>query len=103
MEKRTEIPMFRLSSSLFRQVAGFGRGERRGDEGLREHAADIVAKQCAIAAKMKFAPGPGPSDFFRLVAGEVEWMRLFLSAGFRRGGGGGDEGLRGCAAEKSVA
>ena len=32
-------------------------------KGWREHAADIFAKHGEIAAKMKFALGPGPSDF----------------------------------------
>ena len=40
-----------------------GRGGRSGDEGLRKRTADIFAKHGEIAAKMKSAPGPGPSDF----------------------------------------
>ena len=32
-------------------------------KGWREHAADIFAKHGEIAAKMKSAPGPVPSDF----------------------------------------
>ena len=33
------------------------------------------------------------SNLFRQAEGEVEWMRMFLAAGFWRGGGEGDEGL----------
>ena len=36
-------------------------------KGWRKRAADIFAKHGEIAAKMKSAPGPGPSDFFLMV------------------------------------
>ena len=39
-----------LSTASF-LAAGFGRGGRGGDEGLREHAADVFAEQGSIAAK----------------------------------------------------
>ena len=34
-------------------------------KGWRERAADVFAKHGEIAAKMKFASGPGPSDLQR--------------------------------------
>ena len=37
--------------------------EEAGMKGWRGHAADIFAKHGKIAAKMKSASGPGPSDF----------------------------------------
>ena len=39
------------------------RLEAAGMKGWRERAADIFTKQREIAAKMKSAPGPVPSDF----------------------------------------
>ena len=41
-----------------------GRGGRGGDEGLREHAADVFADHGASAAKMKSAPVPGTLDSY---------------------------------------
>ena len=40
-------------------------------KGWRERAADIFAKHGEIASKMKFAPGPDPSDYFVQVALET--------------------------------
>ena len=68
-----------LTSNLFRRVAGdvewmrsflvagFGRGGREGDEGRREHAADMMQKRGGNAAKMKFAPGSDPSDSLKRI------------------------------------
>ena len=41
-----------------------------GMKGWRERAADIFTKQREIAAKMKSAPGPVPSDYPRIGAGD---------------------------------
>ena len=40
---------------------GFWRGGGGGDEGLREHAADMSQKGGIIVAKIKFALGPVPT------------------------------------------
>jgi hypothetical protein len=44
----------------FRRLVS-GGAEEAGMKGWRGHAADIFAKHGEIAAKMKSAPGPGPS------------------------------------------
>ena len=44
-------------------VAVSGWAEEAGMKGWRERAADVLQKHGEIASKMKFAPGPDPSDF----------------------------------------
>ena len=47
--------------------------------GWRERAADIFTKYREIAAKMKSAPGPGPSDF-RVYSADAHLMRRQLTS-----------------------
>ena len=53
-------------------------------KGWREHAAYVLQKHGAIAAKMKSALGPGPSGFWefsrRLSGNDFENMRRQLEA-----------------------
>ena len=50
----------------------FGRAEEAGMKGWRERTAGIFTKHSAIAAKMKSAPGPVPSDSWILVESPME-------------------------------
>ena len=54
--------------------------EEAGMKGWREGAADIFTKHGEIAAKMKSAPGPVPSDFqyhFLVCQLLIDWARRY--------------------------
>ena len=63
IECHRKVGFFAFAIRLALLAAGFGRGGKEVDEGLREHAADVFTDHGEIAAKMKSAPGPGTLDY----------------------------------------
>ena len=66
--------------------SGFGRGEREGDEGMRERAGDMSQKRGGNAAKMKFASGAVTTDYPRYISLLISWRDYSTDAVARQRG-----------------